>query len=44
LQRKHFALAIVGGIFGILGIGFLLGSLLALIGLILIVVGRKEFT
>ena len=43
IKRDHFALAVIGGIFGLLGLGFLIGSLLALIGLILVVIARKEF-
>ncbi len=43
LQRKHFGLAIAGSIFGLLGLGFLIGSLLALVGLILVAISRDEF-
>jgi hypothetical protein len=43
VMRKHFALAVVGGIFGLIGIGFLVGGLLGLIGLVLIVISRSEF-
>lgn len=42
--RKHWGIAIVGGVLGLFVIGpMLVGSLLALIGLILIAVSRKEF-
>jgi hypothetical protein len=43
LTRKHFGLAVTGGVFAILGLGLLIGSLLGLIGLILVVVSRKDF-
>ena len=43
IQRKHFFLAVAGAVFGLLGIGFFLGSLLALIGLILVAISRQEF-
>lgn len=43
IQRKHFGFAIAGGVFGLLGIGFFLGSLLALVGLILVAISRREF-
>lgn len=43
IQRKHFVFAVFGGIFGMIGIGFLLGAVLALIGLILVAVSRHEF-
>lgn len=42
-RRRHFGLAIAGGVFGLLGIGFFVGSLLALVGLILVAISRKEF-
>lgn len=43
LMRKHFALAVIGGIFGMIGVGFLVGGLLGLIGLVLVVVSKAEF-
>lgn len=44
LLRKSWGLAIVGGVLGLFVIGpFMLGSLFALIGLILVGVSRKEF-
>jgi hypothetical protein len=43
IARKHFGLAIVGGIFGLIGIGFLIGGVLGLIGLVLIIISRDEF-
>ncbi len=43
VMRKHFALAIIGGICGMIGLGFFIGSLLALIGLILVAISRSEF-
>ena len=44
IMRKHFALVILGGIFGLLCLcPYALGSILALLGLILVAVGRKDF-
>lgn len=43
IQRKHFALALLGAVVGMLGIGLLIGFLLGLIALILIAVSRNEF-
>lgn len=43
LRRRHFGLVIAGGVLGLLGIGFLAGSVLALVGLILVAISRKEF-
>jgi hypothetical protein len=43
IQRKHFFISVAGAVFGLLGIGFLLGALLALIGLILVAISRQEF-
>jgi hypothetical protein len=44
VMRKHWGIAVVGGVLGLFIIGpMLLGSLLGLIGLILIAVSRKEF-
>ncbi|HEX7392236.1 MAG TPA: zinc ribbon domain-containing protein [Thermoplasmata archaeon] len=43
LQRKHFGLAVAGGIMGMLGIGFSFGALLGLVGLILVAISRREF-
>jgi hypothetical protein len=43
IQRKQWAFALVGAILGMLAIGFLIGGLLGLIGLILIAVAREEF-
>lgn len=44
IMRKHFALVILGGVFGLLCFGpYALGSLLALVGLILVAVARKDF-
>jgi hypothetical protein len=44
VMRKHFGLVILGGVFGLLCIGpWFLGSLLALVGLILVAVARKDF-
>jgi len=43
IRRKRFGFAIAGGIFGLLGLGFFLGSILALIGIILVAISRDEF-
>lgn len=44
VMRKHWGLAIVGGVLGLFVIGpLMLGSLFSLIGLILVAVSRKEF-
>ena len=43
IMRKYFYLALVGGVFGLLGIGLLVGALLGLIGIILIALSRAEF-
>ncbi len=43
IRRRHFGFAIAGGVFGLLGLGFLVGSLLALVGVILVALSRKEF-
>jgi hypothetical protein len=44
IQRKHFGLAVIGAIFGMLGIGLLIGFVFGLIGLILIAISGHEFT
>ena len=44
LTRRHFGLAVTGGVFAILGLGLLIGSLLGLIGLILVLVSRRDFS
>jgi len=44
LLRKSWGLAIVGGVLGLFVIGpFMLGSIFALIGLILVGVSKKEY-
>ena len=44
IMRKHWGIAVVGGVLGLFVIGpFGLGSVLALVGLILVAVSRKEF-
>ena len=43
VQRKNWAYALIGGILGLFTIGFFLGSILALIGLILVAVSKKDF-
>ena len=45
LKRKAWSLAVIGGILGLFTIGpMLLGSVLSLIGLIIVVISRKEFS
>jgi len=44
VMRKHFGLVILGAVFGLLCLGpYFLGSLFALVGLILVAVSRKDF-
>ena len=44
IMRKHWGLAIVGGVLGLFLVSpWLLASLLSLVGLILVAVSRKEF-
>jgi len=43
VMRKMWGLALVGGIFGLLGVGFFLGSILGLVGLILTAISKKYF-
>jgi hypothetical protein len=44
VKRKAWGLAIVGGILGLFTIGpYLIGSIMSLIGLILVIVSRKNF-
>ena len=43
LMRKQFTMAVIGGVFGMLGGGFLIGSLLGLVGLVMIIISKSEF-
>jgi len=43
VMRKSFAFAIIGGICAIIGFGFVVGSVLGLVGLILVALSRSEF-
>lgn len=44
IQRKHWGIVILGGILGLFVLGpYMLGSLLALIGLILVAISKKDF-
>lgn len=43
IQKRRFGWAIVGGVTALLGIGFLIGAALAIIGLILIALSKDEF-
>lgn len=42
-QKRRFAWAVAGGITGLFGIGFVIGAVLAVVGLILIALARDEF-
>ena len=44
IGRRSVVFAIVGGIFGILSIGFFFGALLSLIGIILVAISHNEFS
>jgi len=44
VRRKHFGIVILGGVLGLFVLGpYMLGSLLALIGLILVAISKKDF-
>ncbi len=43
LLKKNFIVAIIGAIFGIASIGFLIGSLFSIIALILIILSKNDF-
>ncbi len=44
VMRKHWGIAILGGVLGLFVIGpWMIGSLLALVGLILVAVSKKDF-
>ena len=43
LTQARFDVSVIGGVCGILAIGFLIGAFFALVGVILIVSARKEF-
>ncbi|MEM0344062.1 MAG: zinc ribbon domain-containing protein [Thermoplasmata archaeon] len=44
VMRKHWGLAVLGGVIGLLVIGpYFLGSIFSLIGLILVIVAKKDF-
>ncbi len=43
MMKKYMAVAVVGAVCGILAMGFLAGSLLSLVALILIIMARDEF-
>jgi hypothetical protein len=45
IQRKHWGLAIVGGVLGLFLIGpYLLATIFSLVGLILVAVSKKDFS
>jgi hypothetical protein len=44
IQRKHFGIVILGGVLGLFMFGpYMLGSILAFIGLILVAMAKKDF-
>ena len=43
-SRSSFVFAVIGAVLGMLGLGFFVGSLFGLIGLIFLAVSRNEFT
>ncbi len=43
LQKRYYPLVIAGGVTGIIGVGFVVGTILAIIGLILVALARNEF-
>ncbi len=43
LMRKHFIIVVVSSVFGIFSFGFIVGSLLSIIALILVLLSRDEF-
>ncbi len=42
-MRRYELIAIIGAIFGIFSIGFLIGSILSIVALVLILISREEF-
>lgn len=42
-MKKHFVVAIIGAIFGIFTLGFIIGALLSIVALILLIISRDEF-
>jgi hypothetical protein len=44
IKRKMWGLSLVGSILGLFTLGFVIGSVLALVALILIAISKKEFT
>lgn len=43
LTRTRFEFALIGGVFGMAAIGFLMGAFLALVGVLLLATSRKDF-
>ncbi len=43
LTRKKFSIAIIGAILGIFSIGFIIGSILAIVAIVLLFISREEF-
>ena len=43
LTQSRFDASLIGGVFGILAIGFLFGAFLSLVGVILVATSRKQF-
>jgi len=44
IGRNSVTFAVIGGVFGILSLGFFIGALLALIGVILVAIAHNEFS
>lgn len=44
MGRRGLWFAVIGGVFGILSVGFFIGALLSLIGIVLIAISHDEFT
>ncbi|RLF31322.1 MAG: hypothetical protein DRN07_07425 [Thermoplasmata archaeon] len=44
IMKKYMVVAVIGAVCGILSMGFLVGSLLSIVALILIIIARDEFT
>ena len=43
LMQSRFDMSLIGGVFGILAIGFLFGAFLSLVGVILVATSRRQF-
>ena len=43
MERKNAVYAVLGGVFGLLSIGFYIGSVMSLVGLVLVIKSYNEF-